>query len=111
MPDSLQKQTRWALILLWVVPVLWTVNYSVARKAPGVIGAHLLALGFGCTGFSGFSPKRAVDASCQHRQNVVAILDFGRVGHADLRSLGLPRRTLNAGHEHRADLRRISRTH
>ena len=45
MTDSLQKQTRWALILLWVVPVLWTVNYIVARKAPGVIGPHLLALG------------------------------------------------------------------
>ena len=45
MPDSLQKQTRWALILLWVVPVLWTANYIVARKAPGVIGPHLLALG------------------------------------------------------------------
>ena len=45
MTDSLQKQTRWALILLWVVPVLWTVNYIVARKAPGIIGPHLLALG------------------------------------------------------------------
>jgi drug/metabolite transporter (DMT)-like permease len=45
MTDSLQKQTRWALILLWVVPALWTVNYIVARKAPGVIGPHLLALG------------------------------------------------------------------
>lgn len=45
MPDSLQKQTRWALILLWVVPVLWTANYIVARKASGVIGPHLLALG------------------------------------------------------------------
>ena len=45
MSDSLQKQTRWALILLWVVPALWTVNYIVARKAPGVIGPHLLAIG------------------------------------------------------------------
>jgi drug/metabolite transporter (DMT)-like permease len=45
MPYSLQKQTRQALILLWVVPALWTVNYIVARKAPGVIGPHLLALG------------------------------------------------------------------
>ena len=45
MTDSIQKQTRWALILLWVVPALWTVNYIVARKAPGVIGPHLLALG------------------------------------------------------------------
>ncbi len=45
MPDSTQKQTSQALILLWVVPALWTVNYIVARKAPGIIGPHLLALG------------------------------------------------------------------
>jgi drug/metabolite transporter (DMT)-like permease len=45
MPDNLHKQTRWALILLWLVPALWTVNYIVARKAPGVIGPHLLSLG------------------------------------------------------------------
>ncbi len=51
MPDVSQhhtitpKQTSQALILLWVVPALWTVNYIVARKAPGIIGPHLLALG------------------------------------------------------------------
>ena len=45
MPDSIQKQTRQALILLWLVPALWSVNYIIARKAPGVIGPHLLALG------------------------------------------------------------------
>ena len=45
MPKTLEKQTRWALILLWFVPALWTVNYIVARKAPNVIGPHLLALG------------------------------------------------------------------
>lgn len=45
MPENLQKQTRWALILLWVVPALWTVNYVIARKAPGVIGPHLLSMG------------------------------------------------------------------
>jgi drug/metabolite transporter (DMT)-like permease len=39
------QQTRWALILLWVVPALWAVNYIVARKAPGIIGPHLLSLG------------------------------------------------------------------
>lgn len=39
------QQTSQALILLWVVPALWTVNYIVARKAPGIIGPHLLALG------------------------------------------------------------------
>ena len=33
------------MALLWLVPALWTVNYIVARKAPGVIGAYLLALG------------------------------------------------------------------
>jgi drug/metabolite transporter (DMT)-like permease len=45
MPETLQKQTRWALILLWVVPALWSVNYIVARKAPGIIAPHLLSLG------------------------------------------------------------------
>ena len=45
MSDGLQKQTRSALILLWFVPALWSVNYIVARKAPGTIGPHLLALG------------------------------------------------------------------
>ena len=45
MSDGLQKQTHWALILLWFVPALWSVNYIVARKAPGTIGPHLLALG------------------------------------------------------------------
>ncbi len=47
MNDALNsaQQTRQALILLWIVPALWSVNYIVARKAPGVIGPHLLALG------------------------------------------------------------------
>ena len=45
MPDSLQKKTNQAQILLWIVPALWSVNYIVARKAPGIIGPHLLALG------------------------------------------------------------------
>ncbi len=42
--NSAQQSSR-ALILLWVVPALWAVNYIVARKAPGIIGPHLLALG------------------------------------------------------------------
>jgi drug/metabolite transporter (DMT)-like permease len=45
MRDAAQKQTQFALLLLWVVPALWSVNYIVARQAPGVIGPHLLALG------------------------------------------------------------------
>lgn len=45
MTDAELRQTRWAQTLLWLVPALWTVNYIVARKAPGVIGPYLLALG------------------------------------------------------------------
>ena len=45
MPDAAQRDTRRALLLLWLVPALWAVNYIVARKAPGVIGPYMLALG------------------------------------------------------------------
>ena len=45
MSDQMQQRTRIALLLVWLVPALWTVNYVVARQAPGVIGPHLLALG------------------------------------------------------------------
>ena len=38
-------QQQLALTLIWLVPSLWTVNYIVARMAPGVIGPYLLALG------------------------------------------------------------------
>ena len=45
MPEQAARQTRLALLLVWLVPVFLTVNYVVARWAPGVIGPHLLALG------------------------------------------------------------------
>lgn len=45
MPDAAQRERRQALVLLWLVPALWAVNYIVARKAPGVIGPYMLALG------------------------------------------------------------------
>jgi drug/metabolite transporter (DMT)-like permease len=32
-------------MLLWVAPALWTVNYLVARTAPGIVQPHVLALG------------------------------------------------------------------
>ena len=35
---------RAALALIFITPALWTVNYLVARSAPGVIEPHLLAL-------------------------------------------------------------------
>ncbi len=37
--------TRIALLLIWMLPALWAVNLIVARKAPGVVPAHVLALG------------------------------------------------------------------
>jgi drug/metabolite transporter (DMT)-like permease len=36
---------RWAQLLLFIAPLLWTVNYLVARWAPGEVAPHLLALG------------------------------------------------------------------
>jgi len=45
MPDAAARQTRLALTLVWLVPALWAINYIVARKAPGIIGPYLLALG------------------------------------------------------------------
>lgn len=36
---------RWAPLLLWVVPALWSSNYLIARLAQGVIEPHSLALG------------------------------------------------------------------
>ncbi len=36
---------RLALWLLWVTPAMWSVNYLVARTAPGIVEPHVLALG------------------------------------------------------------------
>lgn len=41
-PESRQ---RLALALIWVTPALWSVNYLVARWAPGVVEPYTLALG------------------------------------------------------------------
>jgi drug/metabolite transporter (DMT)-like permease len=40
-----ESRERLALWLLWVTPALWSVNYIVARTAPGVVAPHMLALG------------------------------------------------------------------
>jgi drug/metabolite transporter (DMT)-like permease len=37
------KQERLAARLLWVIPVMWSLNYLVARKAPGIVEPHMLA--------------------------------------------------------------------
>ena len=36
---------RIAKVLFWVIPLLWIVNSVIARRAPGVITPHVLALG------------------------------------------------------------------
>jgi len=38
-------RTRLALAAVWAVPLLWSINYLVARSAPGIIGPHSLAFG------------------------------------------------------------------
>jgi drug/metabolite transporter (DMT)-like permease len=41
-------EIRFAHLLLFVAPALWSVNYLVARWAPGVIAPHALALARWC---------------------------------------------------------------
>ena len=36
---------RIALVLIWLTPLLWTVNQIAARIAPGVVAPHVLACG------------------------------------------------------------------
>jgi drug/metabolite transporter (DMT)-like permease len=43
--DATATQRRLAVALIFVAPALWSVNYLVARWAPGVIAPHMLALG------------------------------------------------------------------
>jgi drug/metabolite transporter (DMT)-like permease len=41
---SINSPSRWAFALLLLTPALWSVNYVVARLAPGEIAPHMLAL-------------------------------------------------------------------
>ena len=43
MPEA--KRQRLAAWVILMVPAFWAINYVVARKAPGVIGPYVLALG------------------------------------------------------------------
>lgn len=45
MSDAPSGARRWATVLLWVVPALWSSNYLIARLASGVVPPHVLALG------------------------------------------------------------------
>jgi drug/metabolite transporter (DMT)-like permease len=42
--NAATRQRR-AMILLWVVPALWSSNYIIARLADGVVAPHALAFG------------------------------------------------------------------
>lgn len=44
-PNHTAQHRRWALFLIWLTPLLWTVNIVVARIAPGLVSANVLALG------------------------------------------------------------------
>lgn len=43
--NAADSRRRLALILIWVIPALWAVNYIGARFARGVVEPHTLALG------------------------------------------------------------------
>lgn len=45
MTAAAAKRARLARVLLWVVPLLWSSNYIIARAADGVIAPHALAFG------------------------------------------------------------------
>ncbi len=40
-----EARHRLALTLIWLTPAFWTINYIIARSAPGVVTPHMLALG------------------------------------------------------------------
>ncbi len=40
-----ESRLRLALLSIWVTPALWSVNYVIARFAPGVVEPYTLALG------------------------------------------------------------------
>lgn len=44
-PIHTAQHRRWAFFLIWLTPLLWTVNIVVARIAPGLVSANVLALG------------------------------------------------------------------
>jgi drug/metabolite transporter (DMT)-like permease len=48
MSSSTASELRLAYALLFIAPAMWSVNYLVARWAPGVIAPHALALGRWC---------------------------------------------------------------
>jgi drug/metabolite transporter (DMT)-like permease len=44
-PLKPRRRQRFAQLLLWITPALWSSNYIIARASEGVIAPHALALG------------------------------------------------------------------
>lgn len=67
-----EQRVRLAKILIWLTPALWAVNSIVARKAPGVIDPHVLALGrWGLAGaILGWIARHEI---WQHRRDIAAV--------------------------------------
>jgi hypothetical protein len=42
---AVHPHTRLAQLLIWIIPLLWIVNSVIARRAPGLITPHVLAIG------------------------------------------------------------------
>ena len=43
--ENSNARTQLAKLAIWAIPLFWTVNHIVARKAPGVVTPHVLAFG------------------------------------------------------------------
>src|SRR5215468_8640492 len=45
MSSSNPHRRAWALAALWLVPLVWSSNYLIARAAAPIVPAHVLAFG------------------------------------------------------------------
>ncbi len=43
--DAAARRRRWALVLLWLVPAIWSSNYLIARVSGAHVPPHVLASG------------------------------------------------------------------
>lgn len=80
---STTRGERWAQVLLWVVPALWSSNYIIARAASGVVAPHVLALGrwgFALALMLPFVGRELIDAWPRWRGEWRQMLVLGALG-------------------------------
>ncbi len=109
------SRTRHApgMVLLWVVPALWSTNYLIARLANGLIAPHPLALGRWSLAALLLMPWMG---AALWRQRAALRREWSSCwcwasGHVHLRRLGLYRRAHHDGGEYRPDLRHHADDH